>query len=42
VESTDFDTFILIATRGHTGLASAFLGSTAERVVRHASCRDTR
>ena len=29
---------IIIATHGHTGLAHALMGSTAERVVRHASC----
>lgn len=29
---------IVIATHGHTGLESALLGSTAERVVRHAPC----
>jgi nucleotide-binding universal stress UspA family protein len=29
---------IVIATHGHTGLAHVFLGSTAERVVRHAEC----
>jgi len=29
---------IIIATRGHTGLKHALLGSTAERVVRHAPC----
>jgi nucleotide-binding universal stress UspA family protein len=29
---------IVIATRGHTGLKRAWLGSTAERVVRHAPC----
>ena len=29
---------IVIATRGQTGLKRAFLGSTAERVVRHAPC----
>jgi len=29
---------IVIATRGHTGLKRVLLGSTAERVVRHASC----
>jgi universal stress protein A len=29
---------IIIATHGHTGLKHAFLGSTAERVVRHAPC----
>lgn len=29
---------IVIATRGHTGLKHAWLGSTAERVVRHAPC----
>ena len=29
---------IIIATHGHTGLARALLGSTAERVVRHAMC----
>ena len=27
---------IIIATHGHTGLKHVFLGSTAERVVRHA------
>ena len=29
---------ILIATHGHTGLKHVLLGSTAERVVRHAPC----
>ena len=29
---------IIIATHGYTGLAHVFLGSTAERVVRHAPC----
>ena len=29
---------IVIATRGHTGLKRILLGSTAERVVRHAPC----
>ena len=29
---------IVIATHGYTGLKHAFIGSTAERVVRHASC----
>jgi len=29
---------IIIATRGHTGLKHAFLGSPAEKVVRHAPC----
>ena len=29
---------IIIATHGYTGLKHAFLGSTAERVVRHAPC----
>ena len=29
---------IIIATHGRTGLAHVFMGSTAERVVRHASC----
>lgn len=29
---------IIIATHGHTGLIRALLGSTAERVVRHATC----
>lgn len=29
---------ITIATHGYTGLKHVFLGSTAERVVRHASC----
>ena len=29
---------IVIATHGHTGLAHVLLGSTAERVVRHAEC----
>jgi len=29
---------IIIATHGRTGLKRALLGSTAERVVRHASC----
>ena len=29
---------IIISTHGHTGLSHVFLGSTAERVVRHAEC----
>jgi universal stress protein A len=29
---------IIITTHGHTGLKHALLGSTAERVVRHAPC----
>jgi universal stress protein A len=29
---------IIIATRGYTGLKHLFIGSTAERVVRHAPC----
>lgn len=29
---------IIIATHGHTGLKHVVLGSTAERVVRHAPC----
>jgi universal stress protein A len=29
---------IIIATHGRSGLKHAFLGSTAERVVRHAPC----
>ena len=29
---------IILATRGHTGLKHAWLGSTAERVIRHAPC----
>jgi nucleotide-binding universal stress UspA family protein len=29
---------IVIATHGYTGLKRAYLGSTAERVVRHAPC----
>lgn len=29
---------IIIATHGRTGLKHVFLGSTAERVVRHATC----
>lgn len=29
---------IIISTHGHTGLKHALLGSTAERVVRHAAC----
>ncbi|MGA3268796.1 MAG: universal stress protein [Verrucomicrobiota bacterium] len=29
---------IIIATHGHTGLAHVLLGSTTERVVRHAPC----
>lgn len=29
---------IIIATHGHTGLKHALLGSTAERIVRHAPC----
>lgn len=29
---------IILSTQGHTGVARVLLGSTAERVVRHASC----
>jgi nucleotide-binding universal stress UspA family protein len=29
---------IIISTHGYTGLKHAVLGSTTERVVRHASC----
>jgi len=29
---------IVLATHGHTGLKHVYLGSTAERVVRHARC----
>ena len=29
---------IILSTHGHTGLRHALLGSTAERVVRHAGC----
>lgn len=29
---------IMISTHGYTGLTHVFLGSTAERVIRHASC----
>jgi len=29
---------IILTTHGHTGLKRVFLGSTAERVVRHAPC----
>ena len=29
---------IILATHGHTGLKHMLLGSTAENVVRHASC----
>jgi nucleotide-binding universal stress UspA family protein len=29
---------VVLATRGHTGLKHIFLGSTAERIVQHASC----
>ena len=29
---------IILSTHGHTGLAHVFLGSTTERVVRHAGC----
>jgi nucleotide-binding universal stress UspA family protein len=29
---------IVISTHGHTGMTRVILGSTAERVVRHASC----
>jgi nucleotide-binding universal stress UspA family protein len=28
----------VLTTRGYTGLKHVWLGSTAERVVRHASC----
>ncbi len=36
-ESLNMD-LIVIATHGYTGLAHVLLGSTAERVVRHARC----
>lgn len=36
-KDTDAD-LIVIATHGHTGLKHLVLGSTAERVVRHAPC----
>jgi nucleotide-binding universal stress UspA family protein len=29
---------IVVATRGRTGLAHAFIGSTTEKIVRHAGC----
>jgi universal stress protein A len=29
---------IILSTHGHTGFSRMFMGSTAERVVRHASC----
>jgi universal stress protein A len=29
---------VVISTHGHTGLKHVFLGSVAERVVRHAPC----
>ena len=36
-QSADAD-LIVISTHGYTGLKHVFLGSTTERVVRHASC----
>lgn len=36
-EDLDVD-LIIISTHGRTGLAHTFMGSTAERVVRHAKC----
>ena len=36
-ETMDID-LIIISTHGRTGLAHVFLGSTAEKVVRHAAC----
>jgi nucleotide-binding universal stress UspA family protein len=36
-EETNTD-LIIIATHGHSRLAQMFIGSTAERVVRHATC----
>lgn len=36
-EDTNAD-LIIMGTHGHTGLARALIGSTAERVVRHAPC----
>lgn len=36
-ENGDFD-LLIIATHGYTGIKHALLGSTAERVVRHAPC----
>ena len=37
VKELDVD-LVILATHGRTGLAHVFLGSTAERVVRHAGC----
>jgi nucleotide-binding universal stress UspA family protein len=36
-ETLDID-LIILSTHGRTGLAHVFLGSTAEKVVRHARC----
>ena len=36
-QDEDID-LIVISTHGHRGFARMFLGSTAERVVRHATC----
>jgi nucleotide-binding universal stress UspA family protein len=35
---TDGHDLIVLATHGYTGLKHVFMGSTAERVVRHAPC----
>ena len=36
--ASDDPCLIVIATHGHSGWQQALLGSTAERVVRHAAC----
>jgi len=38
IAETEKASLILLSTRGNTGVARVLLGSTAERVVRYASC----
>lgn len=37
IEDNNID-LVILGTRGRSGLAHLFLGSTAERILRHASC----
>lgn len=37
IEENNID-LVILGTRGRSGLAHLFLGSTAERILRHASC----